>query len=82
MQPFNMGSVTNESGRMRKDLSDEELAARFKVVVDYDAEPVDWDAVIARFLIRCVRRQRQQSDANSPHSDPPPASLADKQRDV
>ena len=31
-----------------------DLADRFTVIVDHDAEPVDWDAAIVRFLIKYI----------------------------
>jgi len=46
-------------------LPDDDLPDRFLVVVDEDAEPVDWDEALADFLLRHVRRKRATSQALS-----------------
>ena len=40
-----------------------DFSDRFTVVVDPDAEPVNWDAAIVRFLIKYIERQSADTPA-------------------
>ena len=42
---------------MRAVSSDPDYLDRFKVVIDPDAEPVDWDEALAEFLLRLVEQR-------------------------
>ena len=46
---------------MRVVSADPGLADRLDVVVDPDADPVDWDAALAKFLLSYVRAQATRS---------------------
>lgn len=39
--------------------ADIDLLDRFEVVVDQDAEPVDWDEALAEFLLKVVEKRQQ-----------------------
>ena len=47
-------------------LTSAELDHRLNVVVDPDADPVDQDAALARFLLSYVRNKRSRSSPAAP----------------
>jgi len=49
--------------RPRSASRETDIADKFTVVVDPDAQPVDWDEAVATFLLACVQKRHEDEEA-------------------